>query len=71
MLKKEEVQKEIGLLVKQLREARGLSLMSFSDLVDMERSNIVRLEKGRTGITVATLIKIANGLNVPLRDLIP
>lgn len=62
---------EIGLRVRELREARGLSLMAFSDLVDMERSNIVRLEKGRTGITVATLVKIANGLDIPLRELIP
>ncbi len=71
MLDKEQVFREIGQKVRQLRLERNLSLMGLSDLADMERSNIVRLEKGKQGITVATLVKIANALDVSLHELLP
>lgn len=71
MTDKQQALKEIGLCVRRLRDDRKLSLLELSDLVDMERSNIVRIEKGRTNFTIGTLVRIANALNVPLQELLP
>ena len=37
---------------------------------DMERSNMSRIESGRTNLTVKTMCIICNALNVNLRDII-
>ena len=36
----------------------------------MERSNLSRIEAGRTNLTLKTLCAICNALNVTLRDVI-
>ncbi len=71
MLDKQQSLKDVGLRIRQIREKRGLSLIDFSALADIDYSNVVRIEKGRTNFTIGTLVKIANALNVPLRELMP
>lgn len=71
MLDKEVSLKEIGLKIKALRKERNLTLMDFSVLSSIDYSNIARLEGGRTNLTIGTLVRIANALNVSLRELMP
>lgn len=69
MLDKEKTLTEIGLRIRQLREEKGLSIQEFSDKLEIEYTNVVRIEKGRTNFTIGTLVKIANALNIQIGDL--
>lgn len=68
---KEQVLKQIGLRIRQLREENKLSIQDLADKLDIEYTNVVRIEKGRANFTIGTLVKIANALNVSLCDLLP
>jgi transcriptional regulator with XRE-family HTH domain len=71
MIEKQQILKDVGLKVRHLREKKELTLMDFSILTDIEYTNVIRIEKGRTNPTVGTLVKIANALNVSLHELMP
>lgn len=71
MLEKEKTLIDIGLRIRQLREESKLSLQEFADRLDIEYTNVVRIEKGRTNFTIGTLVKIANALGLSLHELLP
>ena len=70
MAEKEEVIKQIGLKIREIRESKNLTIMNLADKLDIEYNNVIRIEKGRTNPTLRTLIKIAEALNVKLVDII-
>lgn len=47
-----------------------MSLQELSDKMNIEYNNLIRIEKGRTNPTIATLYKIAQILEVELIDLV-
>lgn len=66
-------QEEIKFISNKIRELRKEKQMTVQELVyrcDMERSNMSRIESGRTNLTVKTMCIICNALNVNLRDII-
>lgn len=66
-------QEQIELIAKRIRELRleqGLTVQELAYRCDMERSNLSRIEAGRTNLTLKTLCTICNALNVTLRDVI-
>ncbi len=69
MIDKQNALTEIGLCIRQLREAKELSLQEFADKLDIEYNNVIRIEKGRTNFTIGTLVKIANALEIPIGEL--
>ena len=69
-MSKEELFKQIGLKIRELRERKNFSLQEFSDKIDIEYSNLIRIEKGRTNPTLGTLYKICQALNVKLIDIV-
>ncbi len=70
MLNKNEILIKIGLKIRRLRESKNVSIQDFADKLDMEYNNVIRIEKGRTNFTVGTLVKIANALEVDLKEII-
>ena len=56
--------------IRQLRKEKHLTVQEFAYRCDMERSNMSRIEAGRTNLTVKTMCIICNALCVNLRDLI-
>jgi len=56
--------------IKQLREDRKLTVQELAYRCDIERSNLSRIEAGRTNITLKTLCIICNALNVRLHDVV-
>lgn len=60
----------IALRIKELRRERKLTVQELAYRCDMERSNLSRIEAGRTNLTVRTLCVICDALNVALRDVI-
>lgn len=61
---------KIGDKIKELRELKNLSQQDLAALCNFEKSNMSRIEVGRTNLTIKTLFKISNALKVPLKDLV-
>ena len=69
-MKKEEVLFRIGLIIKELREEKNISQQDLAAACNFEKSNMSRIEAGRTNLTVGTLLKICQILEVKLIDLV-
>jgi transcriptional regulator with XRE-family HTH domain len=67
---KEKLLKALGKKVKALREAKGLSQYALSDESGISRSQIVRLENGELNCTMATLLQVAQALEVEVKELV-
>ncbi len=50
---------------------KNLSSLELSFLCEMEKPNLIRIEKGRTNPTIKTLLKICKALQVDLKEIIP
>lgn len=70
MLDKNKTLITIGLKIREIRESQKLSIQDLADKLYMEYNNIIRIEKGRTNFTIGTLVKIANALEVDLKDIV-
>ncbi len=65
------MENSIGLNIKKLRRARGISQDRLSKLADVSYNSIIKIENSRTSNpTIATLLKIAQGLNVSMEELL-
>ena len=60
----------ISTRIKELRKERMLTVQELAYRCDMERSNLSRIEAGRTNLTIKTMCIICNALNVNLCDVI-
>lgn len=63
-----DIKVAIGERIAQLRKAKKLSQQKFSYEADIERSYLTHVEKGRKNISVETLVKITDALDISLRD---
>lgn len=68
-MNKKEFQIAIGKRIKELREKKNISQTELGNLCDIERTNMNRIEAGKTNPTSYTLYKIALKLNVELSQL--
>lgn len=66
----EETIKLIAQNIKKIRISKGLSVQEVAYRCDMERSNLSRLEAGRTNMTIKTICLICTALNVEITDVI-
>ena len=66
----EELLAKIGERIVALRTEKGMTQQEFAAELDYEKSNMSRLESGRTNPRIATLYKVAKVLNVTLSDLL-
>lgn len=62
-------QKDFGKNLKHLRLAKNLTQLDLAVLVDMETTSISRIENGRTNITLKTIYKLSNALEVSCYDM--
>ena len=61
--------KKIGKRIQELRELQNLSQQDFAAKINYDKSNMSRLEAGKTNMTVTTLEKVSKALNVELIEL--
>ncbi len=59
-----------GRVVRQLREARGWSQESLAGQAELNRSYLGEIERARVMPSLATAVKLAHALDVPLSELI-
>ena len=60
---------QVGKRIKELREAKGMKQVELADLIDLEATNLSKLEKGVHLPKEDNLNKITNALNVEIKDL--
>jgi transcriptional regulator with XRE-family HTH domain len=57
--------KDLGRQIREMREARGMSLKTLAEKLDVSARHVHRLEDGE-GLTVTRLLQIADAFGVPL-----
>ena len=60
---------QVGKRIKELREAKKLKQVQLAELIDMEATNLSKLEKGLHLPKEENLKKITKALNVDVKDL--
>lgn len=60
--------KELGLRLKKIREAKGLTLKELGYKIDKDPQWISRIEMGDTNPTYLTLLLLCDGLEVDLKE---
>lgn len=70
MSEQEEFLKSLGEHIDMLRKKQGLSFQELALRSEIEKSNLVKLTSQGSNITLASLYKIAKGLDVPVWKLL-
>ena len=61
---------KLGNVIRERREALGISQEGLAALSELSRTYIGEVERGAVSVSVVTLQKIADGLNLKLSELI-
>ena len=61
--------KFLGENIVKIRKKNNLKQERLSDLLDIDDGSLRRIESGRTNPTTITLLRIANVLNIEVKDL--
>ncbi len=71
-MEKEILYKRVGAKIKSIRQSKGLSLMDVVGKIEggIDKSNLSRIEAGRTNPTLYTLYRLASCFGVPLKELV-
>jgi len=65
-----EILQQFGANLKKVRMAKGYSLRELYALCGVDNSDISKMEKGEINVTILTLVKLAQALEVDVNDLI-
>lgn len=63
------VRRAVGRTVDRLCSERGISQSGFAAMISVDRSHLNQLINGKHNFTLDMLVKIADGLDVPLAEL--
>ena len=62
--------KSLGKRIRSFRKSSGITQRELGEISGVEASNISHIERAATKVSLPTLVKIADGLNVSLDDLV-
>lgn len=65
-----ELQRTVGANLRAWRQARGLSQEAFADVLGVHRTYMGSVERGQRNLTLQTLERIAQELDVDARELL-
>lgn len=60
----------IGIRIRRLRKAQGLTQQTLAEMSNQEPSNISHIERGATKLSLPTIVNIANALGVTVDELL-
>jgi transcriptional regulator with XRE-family HTH domain len=66
----EDLQKQLGLRIRRLREKRGFTQESFADACGIHRNFMGAVERGQQNLTLKSLRGIADGLGTTMSKLL-
>ena len=61
---------DLGVIIKAKREKLGLTQVELAELCKVDRNYIGMLERGERNPSYLSLMKIANGMNIKVYDLL-
>ena len=64
MVTEDDYIKSLGVQIRKIREQKNLSQQGLADLCNMPKSTIARAERAEVNVTIRTLIKIANAIEI-------
>lgn len=67
-MNEQEYLQRIGENISRIRKEKGIKAKDLAYECDMEKSNLTPIEKGRINVTALTLLKIANALEVDVKE---
>lgn len=59
----------LGNRIRTLRERQDLSQYTFARMIELDRTYLIGVEKGRRNVSIDNLCKIARGLGISLSEL--
>ncbi len=65
-----ELSRILGNRIRKLREERSISQQNLAEMCNIEKSNMARIEAGRTNPTLFSLYKICSALKITLAELV-
>jgi transcriptional regulator with XRE-family HTH domain len=68
---RDEFYAEVGRLVRVAREAAGITQDALADQVELSRTSVTNIEKGRQKIALHTLFLVASAVGVEPASLLP
>ena len=66
----DQVIRDVGLRVAELRQRLGVSQRTFAAKVGLTSGNYSQIESGKQNLTLRTMVRIAKGLGVTVTDLL-
>lgn len=66
---KEDICKLFATKVQEIREAKKLTKTRLSELAGLDMSYIGKIERCKKSPSLETIVKLAEGLDVPVKDL--
>ncbi|MFV0537627.1 MAG: helix-turn-helix domain-containing protein [Dysgonomonas sp.] len=69
-MNKEDLLIAIGKNIKKIREDKNISQAELAARCNYEKSNMSRIESGKTNLTIGTLLNIAKSLDITIINLI-
>lgn len=70
MKEKKPLNVEVGLRIKQYREAAGLTQETFAELIGLGVKHISAMECGSVGVSLSTLQRVSTVLSIPADSLL-
>jgi transcriptional regulator with XRE-family HTH domain len=64
------LQQRLGTAIRERRSALGYSQDTFADAISMHRAYYSSIERGERNLTLATMQRVAEGLETPLSALL-
>ena len=65
-----ELSNSLGSRIRKLREEQNISQQDLAAQCNFEKSNVSRIEAGKTNITIKTLYLISKALSVSIKELV-
>lgn len=59
-------EKELGIKIRILRKEKNMTMEDLGQMIDMEETNVGRIERGETSVTLNSLRRICKALDTKL-----
>ncbi|MCI8304664.1 MAG: helix-turn-helix transcriptional regulator [Lawsonibacter sp.] len=63
------IKEKLGYRIRELRKQANMSQESFALSIDMDRTYLASVERGKRNISLENIYKIANGFHISIEEL--